>query len=74
MTTKDGANSYAVKLADDAEDDQRKFFLSVGSLLIVESGERGCFDRWFGKMEKGSFRAGILSLTATAIGGGNLFL
>lgn len=35
---------------------------------------KGCLDRWFSPMDKGSFRAGVLSLTATAIGGGVLTL
>ena len=36
--------------------------------------DRTCLGRWFGRMDKGSFRAGIFSLTATAIGGGNVFV
>ncbi len=36
------------------------------------SMQRSCLERWFGRMERGSFRAGTLSLTATAIGGGIL--
>lgn len=37
---------------------------------LVDDGERTCFQRWFGPMSAGSFRAGILALIATAIGGG----
>lgn len=37
---------------------------------VAESQDRACYDRWFGRMAKGSLRAGMLSLTATAIGGG----
>jgi len=34
--------------------------------------ERGCFSRWFGKMEPGSVRGSMLALAVTAIGGGIL--
>ena len=49
---------------------QKKIVMNLFSYSIVIEGQRGCLSRWFGKMEEGSFRASVLSLTATAIGGG----
>lgn len=37
---------------------------------ISSNEERTCFQRWFGPMSTGSFRAGIFALVASAIGGG----
>ena len=51
-----------------------RFFHVLYHSKVASGEKRTCIQRWFGKIEADSVRAGMLGLTVTAIGGGVLSL